>query len=670
MADGFTDRIEAWLRMRDVARFNRDARSAADSVEDIGDEAEHASAKLALMNKEAKRSRPAMDGLGISVNNVSGRMKIFGALALITAVPLVEIAGSASQAALGFGLLGAAAGGAAVVGLSGLIATTGIALSGITKIRSAQNAYNLALQEGGKWSDAAVAAQQKLNDVIAVNGGKSVMRFLDAWDQLKKSFQSRTVSARKSALGGFLDLIKAGDRLLPTFTSETNKNASALRRALRPVLAAFSGPEAIQGIRIFGKAFRQMLGPVTSGGADLVVSLLRYVVAATPYLKSIAKSFERWAGALLITSANTEHVHAQVKNLVGQLRSWWGLATALFGLMYHLLSNSAAGGQNLVDKLTAVVLQIDNWVQSLNSGDFEGWNKLFYSIAQSVGMLSYAILQVVQAALPGLQSGSQGVNVVLGIFLLRLQVLTDVLRFLGPLVGPIVIAFAAWRVATIALTVATTLLGIALRLTPLGWIVTGIGLVIAAVILMYNHFAWFRDGVNAVWGAIKTAFNVTFEFIKRHWGLIASILLGPFGLVGSAIIKHFEAIKNVFRGVMNWVISKWNNFGIHFGGIKKFGQTIVPGFNIDTPDIPLLATGGVISPGGTAVVGDEGPELATVDHAGRTTITPLSRGRSGGMIDGVIHVHATTVVEVDKREIGRATADATADWKARKGQSQ
>lgn len=49
------DRIEAWLRMRDTARFRRDAESAAEGIEDIGDAAQRADRKLALLNKRSDR---------------------------------------------------------------------------------------------------------------------------------------------------------------------------------------------------------------------------------------------------------------------------------------------------------------------------------------------------------------------------------------------------------------------------------------------------------------------------------------------------------------------------------------------------------------------------------------------------------------------------------------
>jgi hypothetical protein len=293
---------------------------------------------------------------------------------------------------------------------------------------------------------------------------------------------------------------------------------------------------------------------------------------------------------------------------------------------------------------------------------------MFIDMAKAVGMIVVIIGKLVDAALPGLESGAGGVQVVLGLFLLRLQVLTDVIKFLGPLTGPLIIAFVGLKVATLAWAAATTLLGIALRLTPLGWIVTGIALVIAAVILMYNHFKWFRDGVNAIWSSIKWASSAVWNFIKSHWELIPGILLGPFGMIGGLIVKNFDVIKTAFKDAINWVITKWNNFHVGMGAIKIAGHTVVPGFDLGTPDIPLLATGGVMGPGDTGIVGDAGPEVASVDRSGKTTITPLSRGRSGAALDGVIHVHSTIITQVDKREIGRATADQVADWKARKGQ--
>lgn len=720
------DRIEAWLRMRDVARFNRDAKSASNSVEKIGDEVEKTDKKLKLMNKETKKSKGLWDTLGISfsgagkkLDKFSGRLQIAAALIAVLGPSLVSVAASAGAAAVGFGLLAATAGGAAVVGFLGLGLVMGQTLSGLGKIRSAQEAYTLAVAQHGKWSDEALSAQERLNAEIGINGGKSVMKLLNAWDALKKSFKAGTASARNDVIGGLVDSIGAANKIMPTFTRETNRNVKAVRDGLVPALQDLTGPEGQQGIRTLSKTFRGVFGPVVQGGVDLLLGLFRYIRQAAPWVVSAAKGFASWAKSFRDSSKDTGLVNSRVSMLVGHFLAWLGLAKALGRLLMQIFRDSNAAGGNLVTHLTAVVDKFTAWIAA---GDGTSWFNDFADVSKKIGaalgVVAYVVGQLVTALIPALHSGAEGLGVVFGVFLLRLEVLTDVIEFLGPLTGPLIVAFVALKIATLAWAAATTLLGIAMRLTPLGWIVTGIALVIAAVILMWNHFEWFRVAVTAVWNAIKWAFNAAWEFLKNNWKLLPLILLGPLAPVALLIIKFwdqikgafaavwgfikdnwkklpilllgplapvaiaiiafwdqikgafvsaFNGIKNAFKAIINWVLGKWNSFSIGFDSVKVAGHTIIPGFRWNTPDIPLMAQGGSIGPGGVGIVGDAGPELASNDGR-NTTITPLSKVPGGAKgLDGTFKFHFEIPVMMAGREVGRASADQTSDWNARKG---
>ena len=81
----------------------------------------------------------------------------------------------------------------------------------------------------------------------------------------------------------------------------------------------------------------------------------------------------------------------------------------------------------------------------------------------------------------------------------------------------------------------------------------------------------------------------------------------------------WDGIKNSFRSAINWLIGKWNGFKLVIGGGTFLGQTL-PSFTLDTPNIPLLAAGGIVpaTPGG---------RLVRVAEGGRDeAIVPLPKG--------------------------------------------
>nr|WP_238403897.1 hypothetical protein [Gordonia desulfuricans] len=158
---------------------------------------------------------------------------------------------------------------------------------------------------------------------------------------------------------------------------------------------------------------------------------------------------------------------------------------------------------------------------------------------------------------------------------------------------------------------------------------------------------------TAAWNGIKAAFEFVWNFIKNNWGTILAVLTGPIGIAVAVIVKYwdqikagfqavwnfianlgstiwdtfrdgasavkdwiaqkwdevigfftglpgriksavaglFDPIKNTFRDAINWVIAKWNDFSLGF----KFTIPIINkevSFNVNTPDLPMLAGGG------------------------------------------------------------------------------
>jgi tape measure domain-containing protein len=209
--------------------------------------------------------------------------------------------------------------------------------------------------------------------------------------------------------------------------------------------------------------------------------------------------------------------------------------------------------------------------------------------------------------------------------------LGQILRIMSPLIAAFVayraalvaVAIAEWAVATgaAAMALASTL-GTVIMLVPavtsladamylasvaagaLGLSMAavytlGIALIIAGLVALYLKFQWFRDAVALIGQALYL------EFVQPWVGL-------------------YEALVGPFKAALNAIIGAWN--GIHFTlpHLHVFGHDIGGG-TVAMPQIPLLASGGQVPVGGTAIVGDAGPELLQ-NQGGTAVVSPMGGG--------------------------------------------
>lgn len=150
-------------------------------------------------------------------------------------------------------------------------------------------------------------------------------------------------------------------------------------------------------------------------------------------------------------------------------------------------------------------------------------------------------------------------------------------------------------------------------LGPIALIIAAIAIVIAIFVLLYKKNEAFRKIVDAVWGAVKTAilavvdwfkgvpgyfqtaldaitgaFSAAIDWIKSHWRLIISILLGPLGIVIALVSRFWPQIQGVFQAGINFILAIWSAFWGVFGGtitaawglivaIIKLGWVIIKG---------------------------------------------------------------------------------------------
>lgn len=177
---------------------------------------------------------------------------------------------------------------------------------------------------------------------------------------------------------------------------------------------------------------------------------------------------------------------------------------------------------------------------------------------------------------------------------------------------------------------------------PVFLIIAAIALLIGGLVILYFKWQRFHDAVN------KTA-----KWIWANWpkvNFLLLVILGPIGLMvdfALTLIKYWQQILDI----INKIAGAWKAIKKFFGGTISFvigskaeavttnqpgkkgggggGATAVPKWiwhhHNFIPGIPKFASGGV-SPGGTILVGERGPELA--EFPSGTRIIPRSDVRN------------------------------------------
>lgn len=132
----------------------------------------------------------------------------------------------------------------------------------------------------------------------------------------------------------------------------------------------------------------------------------------------------------------------------------------------------------------------------------------------------------------------------------------------------------------------------------------------------------FFDNVKIVWDMVKGVLDGIIDFIR-------GVFTGDWSRAWEGVKKIFSSIMsglaNVFKAPLNAVISMVNriidNINWLIGQVNKLSSLI--GVRVGTiGKIPMMANGGVLEQG-SAIVGEAGPELLTVNN-GRAVVQPLA----------------------------------------------
>lgn len=205
------------------------------------------------------------------------------------------------------------------------------------------------------------------------------------------------------------------------------------------------------------------------------------------------------------------------------------------------------------------------------------------------------------------------------------------ISFAGYLVG---VATMVASTAIAALQLAASWL---LALGPIGLIIAAVVGVTALIIANWDtvkgwlasFWAWLKDSASAAWQAVKNVFSGIGSFFSGVYNNLINIFKGIGSAVGNAISGGFKAIINTVIGLAE---AEVNGFIRLLNGainiINKIPKVNIP--KIGEFNLPRLETGAVNFAGGTALVGERGPELVTLPKGANVYTAPQTKDMLGG----------------------------------------
>lgn len=160
-------------------------------------------------------------------------------------------------------------------------------------------------------------------------------------------------------------------------------------------------------------------------------------------------------------------------------------------------------------------------------------------------------------------------------------------------------------------------LKVAFTANPVGLIIAAIVAVIAIFVLLYKKCEWFRNGVNAVWAAIKNAFFSTWQWIKDKFNALLEIGSNAWNGLKNSATAIIDKIKEAFSGFFDWINKKWES-------LKNFGSKLNP-FNWFKGDgeVAQNYSGTNYFGGGLTTLAERGAELVEMNNSSYLVNSPV-----------------------------------------------
>ena len=353
--------------------------------------------------------------------------------------------------------------------------------------------------------------------------------------------QSTNLLAQFEANGVNADTAVAGLRKsIKAYTDEGKSVDEALALTIDSIKNASSETEALSiAQEVFG----------TKGAAEMATAIREGRID----LESLSSSMEEYGSVVEDTFNATQDPWDEAKVATNNLKlAAADLGTTLLGSL-----------QPTITKIVNKIKEFTQWFKNLNQSQKETIIK---------------VAAVVAAIGPAL--------IIFGKVATTISTIISVVGKIGPAVKAAKAAFSAFNAVLAA--------------NPIILVVTAIVAVIAILVTLYKKCEWFRNGVNAIWEAIKNAFfaawdgiktfftetlpnafNTVVNFIKSNWQALLLLIVNPFagafkllydncGAFREFVDNFVQNIKQFFQNLWNGIVSIFQGVGQWF--IARFTE--------------------------------------------------------------------------------------------------
>lgn len=289
------------------------------------------------------------------------------------------------------------------------------------------------------------------------------------------------------------------------------------------------------------------------------------------------------------------------------------LGVALFGTKFEDLGATAILAMgNATDSVDQLGDSLDKTGDIMSSGTGASMATLLKEVQALGAELGQVLLPIIQPIVSGLRDMVAGLSDMSPTAQKVVVAIMGIVGAIGPvlsIVGKISTSISGFmstlgKLAPVIAklkTVFTAIGGIFAKLAPLlttlkgafvaiGTAITGpIGIAVAVVAgliavftLLYNKCEWFRNGVNAIWEAIKNAFftawdaitnfftvtipnvfNTVINFVKSNWQGLLLLIVNPFAGAFKLLYDNCEGFRtfvdNFVQNVKDFFINGWNS---------------------------------------------------------------------------------------------------------------
>lgn len=347
-----------------------------------------------------------------------------------------------------------------------------------------------------------------------------------------------------------------------------------------------------------------IIGTVMSAAGDAIATLIDSIDPA--FLESLFANLQVLGQALVGIFSSIQSIIADV--VVGvlfpALSSIWTLLTEniLPGLQ-NILTTAQSGIQFIIDYL----------------GQLLGWiGQIVSAIVEVAQPIIEAIFSYLGPAISGLLDG---LNSILSTVI---SVATEIWEgHIKPFIDVLVERFGGFFSA----------IGQWLRehQAEINAVMSAIGTIVGGL------FKWISDAVGALISTIGQIIGFVVDDVRNTFDIIWGLLTGDMDLVKQGFNGLVSSIGDIFWGVVDMILAPFRSA---FSSIRRLWNSTVGSLSFSVPDwvpgiggksfgMPKLASGGILTRGGTVMVGEAGPEILSLPSGARVAPLDAASATSG-----------------------------------------